>query len=173
MLHFGTPNSQDDLTEPDRLTVLETRRNCNDPGDSPLSALASQVYASSLFRFLIVGTIGFFTDTALVYAFVFQLGWHYVVSRFLSFSIAVGATLLLNRAWTFRIVRDRPVSRSIVYVVAQISGGAVNIAVYAASASAFPIFKSWLIIPLALGSGFGLLVTYSMSRYVAFRPTTT
>jgi hypothetical protein len=23
----------------------------------------------------------------------------------------------------------------------------------------------------ALGSGFGLLVTYSMSRYVAFRPT--
>jgi hypothetical protein len=52
-------------------------------------------------------------------------------------------------------------------------GGAVNIAVYAASASAVPIFKSWLIIPLALGSGFGLLVTYSMSRYVAFRPTNT
>jgi putative flippase GtrA len=147
------------------------RMYSDDPRDSRLSALAGQVYASSLFRFLAVGTFGFFTDAAFVYAFVYLLGLHYVVGRLLSFSIAVGVTLLLNRAWTFRVVRDRPVSRSIVYVVAQILGGAVNIAVYAASASAVPILKSWLIIPLALGSGFGLLVTYSMSRYVAFRPT--
>jgi putative flippase GtrA len=138
-----------------------------------LSAIASQVYASSLFRFLIVGTVGFLTDTVIVYAFVYLLGWHYIVGRLLSFAIAVGVTLMLNRAWTFRVVRDRPVSRSIVYVIAQILGGAVNIAVYAASASAVPILRSWLVIPLALGSGFGLLVTYSMSRYVAFRPTNT
>jgi putative flippase GtrA len=86
----------------------------DDSRDLRLSALAGQVHASSLFRFLIVGTVGFFTDAAFVYAFVYLLGWHYVVGRLLSFSIAVGVTLLLNRAWTFRVVRDRPVSRSIV-----------------------------------------------------------
>jgi putative flippase GtrA len=117
--------------------------------------------------------VGFLTDTVFVYAFVYLLWWHYILGRLLSFAIAVGVTLMLNRMWTFRVVRDRPVSRSIVYVIAQILGGAVNIAVYAASASAVPVFKSWLIIPLALGSGFGLLVTYSMCRYVAFRPTNT
>jgi putative flippase GtrA len=138
-----------------------------------LNVFVSEVYASSLFRFVVVGTVGFFTDTAFVYAFVYLLGWHYVIARLLSFSIAVGVTLLLNKAWTFSIVRDRPVSRSIAYVGSQILGGAVNIAAYAASVSVVPILKSWLIIPLALGSGFGLLVTYFLSRYVAFRPTST
>lgn len=138
-----------------------------------MSTVASKVYASSFFRFLLVGAVGFFVDAAFLYAFVYLLGWHYFVGRLLSFSIAVGVTLVLNRQWTFRIVPDRLISRSIVYVLAQILGGAVNIAVYTASASAIPIFRSWLVAPLALGSGFGLLVTYSLSRYVAFRPSNT
>jgi putative flippase GtrA len=151
--------------------MLQVKRQFGRLGKLDLRAFNSLVYHSSFFRFGAVGTVGFLTDAVFLYSFVFLLGLNYFAGRILSFSVAVGVTLLLNRAWTFSSVRDRPFSRSILYVVSQLLGGLMNIAVYAGSAFAIPFFKSWLIFPLALGSGFGLLVTYSMSRYVAFRPT--
>ena len=151
--------------------MLQVKRQFGRLGRVDLRALNSHVYQSSFFRFGVVGTVGFLTDGVFLYSFVFLLGLNYFAGRILSFSVAVVVTLLLNRAWTFSSVRDRPFSRSILYVVSQLLGGLMNIAVYTGSAFAIPIFKSWLIIPLALGSGFGLLLTYSLSHYVAFRPT--
>jgi putative flippase GtrA len=126
---------------------------------------------SSVIRFLAVGAVGFLVDASLTYLFVFVVRFDYLLARFLSFVLAVGVTLSLNRTWTFREVRDRPVSRSFIYVVAQVLGGIVNIGLYAAAAWVVPSLRHWLIIPLSLGSAGGLLVTYSMSRFIAFRPT--
>jgi putative flippase GtrA len=100
--------------------ILESEPKFGGLVNVDLRSLTSQVYDSSFFPFVVVGTVGFLTDAVFVYSFVFLLGLNYFVGRLLSFSIAVGVTLLLNRAWTFRLVSDRPISRSILYIVSQV-----------------------------------------------------
>ena len=122
-------------------------------------------------RFGLVGVAGFTVDYAVLHSLVAFAGLNPFAARFISFPIAVAATWLLNRSFTFRKPSAHgPVRQAVYYVAVQCCGGVANIAVYAAALVLAPALKHYLPVALAFGSAAGLCVTFAGSKYIAFRP---
>jgi putative flippase GtrA len=91
-------------------------------------------------------------------------------ARLLSFAVAVTATWLLNRHWTFRD-RKSP-ARGVEYMrylTVQTSGALINLSVY----SACLFFSEWMlsnpVAALAVGSGVAMVYNYLGAHHFAFR----
>jgi putative flippase GtrA len=150
----------------------------------PIQPLARK-FDIAFLRFAMVGAVGFTVDLivlnlllaqANLHAAHFQLGpWPVSLSpaiqaRFVSFPVAVFATWLLNRSWTFRGGSDRSVLGELFsYLVVQISGGIPNVAAYSVLIFLIPALGHTPVIPLAAGSALGLCLTFVGSKYWAFR----
>jgi putative flippase GtrA len=82
---------------------------------------------SGFLRFGLVGTVGFLMDGGLLQALVGLAGWGVIQARILSFPVAVFATWLLNRHFTFDQAHDSAAGRSFArYVVVSLGGASVN-----------------------------------------------
>jgi len=84
------------------------------------------------------------------------------VARALSFTVAVIATWLLNRAFVF----DGDAGGSIVaeygrYLVTQVAGALANLGVFVALIGMIPRLGATPIVPLAAGAVLGALVNYA------------
>ena len=122
-------------------------------------------------RFGMVGVAGFAVDYTVLHALVSFAGVGPYAGRLVSFPIAVLATWLLNRSFTFRhATAHGPLRQAMFYVAVQIAGGVANIAVYSAAIALVPALKEALFVPLAFGSAAGLCLTFVGSKYIAFRP---
>lgn len=120
-------------------------------------------------RFLGVGGVGFLVD-ATILTLLMRLGWGLVVSRATSFSLAVTVTWTLNRLWTFRLGESKKFgSRYWQYVLGQIIGAIVNLAVFFLVIGAVPSLSNTPIVPLAGGAMIAILFNYGFSRFVVFR----
>lgn len=65
--------------------------------------------SSSLVMYIVVGAIGFVIDGGIMTALHGVLTWSPMAARGVSFPVAVSATWMLNRHWTFgRSVRQSP-----------------------------------------------------------------
>jgi len=125
---------------------------------------------ADFFRFALVGVAGFTVDYAVLHCLVAFAGLNPFVARFISFPVAVVATWLLNRSFTFCHAQAHgPVRQAVYYVAVQGAGGVANIAVYSAAIALFPVLRNYLPLALALGSATGLCVTFAGSKYIAFR----
>jgi putative flippase GtrA len=121
-------------------------------------------------RFGMVGAVGFLVDYGVLHAVVSLVGIGPIAARFVSFPVAVLATWLLNRAFTFRQPTVHgPVRQAMLYALVQGVGGVVNVAVYTAAIALVPVLKSALFVPLAAGSAAGLCLTFAGSKYFAFK----
>jgi len=138
---------------------------------APITArLASRLDADFL-RFAMVGVAGFTVDYAVLHSLVAFAGVNPYAARFVSFPVAVLATWLLNRSFTFRKPSAHgPVRQALYYAAVQGGGGVANIAIYSAALMLAPPLKHYLPIALAFGSAAGLCVTFAGSKYIAFRP---
>jgi putative flippase GtrA len=126
---------------------------------------------ASLFRFIVVGSIGFAVDGGLLTLLTAAYGLSPFLARGISFPVALTATWLLNRTWTFTGGADAaPVRQYVLYTLIQLAGLAMNFSVYAALIIWLPVFERWPLAALAVGSGLSMGLTYLLSRYVAFRP---
>ena len=139
----------------------------------------------SFFRFATVGAVGFIVDLIGLTLLVRFAGWTPVTlavgglsvmlttamqARFVSFPIAVASTWALNRNWTFGGNRTTSLLAELAsYVTVQGAGGVANVGVYCLVLYLFPGLQAWPVIPLAIGSGFGLCLTFVGSKYWAFR----
>jgi len=122
-------------------------------------------------RFGMVGVAGFTVDYAVLHSVVAFAGLNPYAARFISFPVAVLATWVLNRTFTFRQPSAHgPVRQALYYAGVQGGGGVANIAVYSAALALAPVLQHYLPIALAFGSAAGLCVTYAGSKYIAFRP---
>ena len=121
--------------------------------------------------FGMVGAAGFVVDYCVLHSLVSFAGVDPIPARFVSFPIAVLATWLLNRNFTFRgPTAHSPVRQALIYAAVQCTGGAANLAVYSAAVALVPMFHDALILPLALGSAAGLCLTFAGSKRFAFKP---
>ena len=121
-------------------------------------------------RFLAVGGFGFVMDAGLLQVFL-RLGLGYYTGRIPSFLLAVGATWVLNRLWTFKAAgRPGRVRQAALYFGVQCAGWATNLAVYGLMLLLIPQLKGLILIPLALGAAAGLGVNFLGSKHLAFRP---
>lgn len=125
----------------------------------------------SLLAFVIVGGIGFLTDAAFLQLFAIVLQVNIYLARVLAFVPATLVTWLLNRVWAFRVPASsaRHKRREYMrYLIVQTCGVTINFAVFSSMVMLMPQLKSYPIVPLAVGSAFGLIVNYTGSRLWVF-----
>lgn len=122
-----------------------------------------------LMRFGLVGGLGFVVDGAVLETMIF-VGMNPIAGRVVSFPIAVLATWLANRTFTFpdKIEQSR-VREASTYVAVQLVGGAANFAVYSALVHSVQVFADWPILALAFGAAAGLTINYLGSKHIVFR----
>ncbi len=121
-------------------------------------------------RFFVVGAIGFVIDAAILHLLAGPGHVNPFAGQAIAFPIAVIATWLLNRIWTFRGAETSgKVRQAAVYFGVQCAGFAANYIVYSAALIAFPVLERWLILPLAMGAALGLCVTFLGAKHLAFR----
>lgn len=122
-------------------------------------------------RFGLVGVAGFTVDYLVLQAMTQVFGLNAFTGRLVSFPVAVGATWLLNRSFTFRHRTSHgPMRQAMLYFLVQGAGGLANYAAYSAAIFAAPELSRMLFIPLAVGSATGLCLTFLGSKHLAFRP---
>jgi putative flippase GtrA len=124
---------------------------------------------SSFLRFGLVGTVGFLVDGGLLQALVGLAGWGVIQARILSFPVAVFATWLLNRHFTFE-ANDGAAGRSFArYVAVSLGGASVNFIIYTVLVLSVAPMAALPIMPLAIASIVALAFNYFGSKHFAFR----
>jgi putative flippase GtrA len=127
--------------------------------------IAMQKIASGrLYRFGLVGTVGFIVDAA---AFTALQVWLQAphTARLGAFLIAVSATFSLNKRFTFH---GRTKSRPLVYFLGQLLSLGVNMAVFSAVIWHAVWLPGQYYLGLALGSIAAMYFNYQLSHRYAF-----
>jgi putative flippase GtrA len=125
---------------------------------------------SQLPRFVAVGAAGFLIEALLLHLLVTRSAWSPFTARAVSFPLAVVATFLLNRAWTFPgRARSSPFSAFGGYLTIQLIGAAINLLVYVAAIEAFDGLRGWPVLALACGAAAALAFNFSAARAMVFR----
>lgn len=121
-------------------------------------------------RFGLVGAVGFLVDGGLLQALVGLADWGVIQARILSFPLAVLATWLLNRHFTFGRADDGAAGRSLSrYVAVSLAGASVNFMIYTALVLSMAPMAALPIVPLAIASLVALAFNYLGSKHFAFR----
>ncbi|WP_201243799.1 GtrA family protein [Halochromatium salexigens] len=132
----------------------------------------TEALSRQIWRFGLVGSLGFAVD-ALVLTWLVRVGdWGVYESRWLSFALAVTVTWGLNRRFTFGQQASRNRSREYGrYAAVQGLGALINLGVYAAVLMIWPVLAAWPVLPLAAGSGVAMLFNFVGARYFAYVPS--
>jgi putative flippase GtrA len=122
-------------------------------------------------RFCVVGGLGFIVDFSVLKTVVY-LGMSPIGGRGASFPVAVTATWLANRFWTFQ--HHQGAKRSWLrelstYFAVQSAGFAANFAVYTAMIWAIPALHGRLLPPMVAGTAAGLVINYLGAKHIVFR----
>jgi putative flippase GtrA len=124
-------------------------------------------------RFGFVGVAGFSVDWLVLHSMMTVAGLSWLTGRMVSFPVAVFATWLLNRSFTFRHkTQHGPVRQALLYAIVQGVGGLANFGSYSAAIALAPALKDVIIVPLVIGSAAGLCLTFVGSKHLAFRAAT-
>ena len=121
------------------------------------------------FRFSLVGTGGFIIDAGVLLLLNNIAGLYW--GRLISFTMAVIATWLLNRIFTFETIKkNKPLHKEFhQYFMAMIIGGSANYLVYATLVYFVALIAQWPIIGVGVGSIVGLAINYSLAKNWIFK----
>ena len=134
--------------------------------------LVARLWQIEFFRFALIGTAAFVVDATTLYAALwFGLGFY--AGRVVSYLVAATFTWYGNRRITFvhsRAEGAGPAAAEwLKFLVANLGGGAVNYAIYAALIASFAIVRAYPVLGVAAGSLAGLAVNFTLSKFVVFR----
>jgi putative flippase GtrA len=130
---------------------------------------------SQIFRFGIVGGIGFLVDAGLLHLML-KLGLGYYGGRLVSFLAAATMTWLLNRSFTFRreTATDgassptHPAGEWLAYLGLMVIGGAVNYGTYALAVAFSDPVRRYPVLGVALGSIAGMAINFWTAKTMVF-----
>jgi putative flippase GtrA len=132
-------------------------------------------------RFCCVGLLGFVVDFAVLKAVLYVIGeagadnsslFAKVAGRLASFSVAVVATWLANRSWTFAGhagARSSLLAEFGGYLTVQSVGFAANLAAYTAVLAATASFSGHLLPAMIAGTAAGMVINYLGAKHFVFR----
>lgn len=125
---------------------------------------AKHLAESRLFRFFLVGSLGFCVDAG-AFSLALAAGINPYLARTLSFLVAVLATFVLNKHYTFRAEgRGNPGT----YVASQIAGLGLNLAVFSLVIHHPIRLPEQYYLGLAAGSIAAMTLTYQLSKNYVF-----
>jgi putative flippase GtrA len=124
---------------------------------------------AQLARFAAVGAVGFAVDASVLQLLVSAAAWSPFSARALSFPVALSATFLLNRAWTFRGLRLPPARAYGAYGAIQAVGALINLLVFSVCLLVAPPLYERPVIALGIGAVVSLLFNFYATRSVVFR----
>jgi len=121
-----------------------------------------------LFRFGMVGGIGFLVDAAAL-SWLLREGNTVIFSRGVSFGLAVSVTYLLNRSWTFSSNRRARLHREyLAYLAIQVVGAGINLGVFFIYLKIWPSHVAYPVLPLAAGAIVAMMFNFLASRRLVF-----
>ncbi len=122
-----------------------------------------------MFRFGVVGGVGFVVDSAVLLAML-ALGLGPYGGRVVSYVVAASCTFALNRAWTFRHQpkSQTPVRQWALFLALNLIGFACNYGAYAALISGVPLVARYPVLGVAAGSLAGMTGNFLLSRRFVF-----
>lgn len=133
------------------------------------TVLGSRILLRQFLLFGIVGCIGFLFDSTALSVLVRVIGLGALEGRVLSYLGAATLTWFLNRRVTFAAARsDSPGSEWAKFILLNVSGGAVNYAVYAVYITVHGVTAPSLVTGVAAGSLAGMTVNFYVSRRFVF-----
>ena len=122
-------------------------------------------------RFAVVGTAGFCVDAGIL-TWLMGAGWNILLARLVSFSMAVTATWLLNRRWTFRdsrVVNDA--RRYALYTAIQVLGALINLSIFTLLIMLYLPLRDYPWLPLGAAAFFALAFNYVATHRLIFKNT--
>lgn len=126
-------------------------------------------FRNRVLAFGVVGGVGFAVEAVILQGLSYA-GVQPIMGRAFSFPVAVTATWLLNKHYTFR---DRAVaagrSQYLLYLGGQIGGALINICAFVLTIRHWPALSTQPIVPLMVGSALGLIFNYSWAHALVFR----
>jgi putative flippase GtrA len=124
-----------------------------------------------LIGFVVAGGTGFLVDAGVLWLGIHALGLGALAGRGISFTAAVVTTWLINRSITFAQQRGRRGRDEVIlYVLATLASGALNLGVYALVLRLVGD-EGWRpFAALVLGVGTGLVSNFLLYNFVVFRP---
>jgi putative flippase GtrA len=128
---------------------------------------AASAERSSFARFCLIGAFGFAIDAGALFALVERFHYGPIEARAISVVIAVTATWLLHRRFTFRSTDPRRFAEWLRFLGVNGVGTGVNVIVYTCIMLAIPGTPP--ILALVMGSAVALAANYLGSRRFAFR----
>lgn len=123
-------------------------------------------YASSLFRFGVVGFLGTLTNLIIFYSFTHYADISFNMASVCAFAVAVTQNYLLNHFWSFKkVVSGKPnVSSYIKYVYVNIFSLLLNLLVL----DTLIYFSVHSLVAQLVGILFGLSINYAGSYFFVF-----
>jgi putative flippase GtrA len=122
---------------------------------------------SQFLRFAGVGAITYFVDAGVLTAALMVAPGHFYLGRVVSYLAAATFAWALNRRFTFRAGGTRW-HQWMRYLIANLSGGLANYAVYAALIEISPLCRLYPALAVAAGSLAGLVLNFVASRRFVF-----
>jgi len=119
--------------------------------------------------FSVVGILGFIVDSSVLYLGL-ELGLGLRSGRIVSYLVAVTATWVLNRRFTFGASRRRPAVEWARFATTQLAGAMVNLGTYFALIAASSLVARFPVLGVAAGSLAGLAVNFIAARAFVFGP---
>ncbi|WP_158603842.1 GtrA family protein [Acidovorax sp. 94] len=120
-------------------------------------------------RFVVVGGLGFCIDAGLL-TILIEDNLDVMLARSCSFFVAVSATWMLNRLWTFNSGGFLSIRREYAYYFSvQILGAAINLSIFFILIDFCPEFLDIPLIPLAFGAIASLMFNYVVSKKIVFK----
>ena len=118
-----------------------------------------------LIWFAFAGSMGFAIDAGTLTALLHVTSIGPFIARIISIAVAMAATWVINRTFTFGKSKRNLASEGARYGLVGLLSALVNYAVYSACLLAFP--ELWPVLATAIGSGVAMLVSYfGYSRFV-------
>ncbi|HEY6451284.1 MAG TPA: GtrA family protein [Steroidobacteraceae bacterium] len=139
-----------------------------------MSRPAAAILVRQFLRFGLVGCVGFCVDTAVLYAAMDFLGAGPYYGRLLSYLVAATSTWYLNRIVTFRDRHSANKAKQwLRFLFFNCAGGGVNYLTYVSYLHFLHPAVAGPLVGVALGSCAGLIINFSLSRYLVFAPAQT
>jgi putative flippase GtrA len=122
---------------------------------------------SQFLRFACVGAITYFVDAGVLTAVLTWAPGRFYLGRVVSYLAAASFAWALNRRFTFGASGSRW-RQWLRYLLANLSGGLANYAVYASLIAVSPFCRLYPVLAVACGSLAGLVLNFAASRRFVF-----